>query len=153
MTGWIVIPGWEKFQHYHDRRPAWIKDYPDQIDRDEYRALSPTARALLQDVRRLCALSDGVVRIDGAGTRLGMRLRSAHWKELSDAGFIEVVASKPLALTRVREEKEKETSKSPKPKRRDGLKVTGWRMVRGSHGITHIPDPFGTDVPPIGRPL
>ena len=145
MSEWIVIPNWEKFQHYRDRRPVWIKDYPDQLDRDEYRALSPTARALLQDVRRLCALSDGVVRKEGAGTRLGMKLRREHWKELSDAGFIEIVASTPLALrARARRDRERDRpSKSPKSK----SKTTGWRMVRGSHGITYVPDPEGTDRP------
>lgn len=28
------------------------------------------------------------------------------------------------------------------------VKVTGWRMVRGSHGVTHVPDDLGTDQPP-----
>ena len=122
---WIVIPNWERFQHYQDRRPIWIKDYTDQLDRDEYRALSPTARALLQDVRRLCALSDGVVRRDTVAARVGMRLKREHWKELNDAGFIQLVASKPLALTRAGAETEKEKERSSelsKPRRRSSAK-------------------------------
>ena len=153
MTQWIVIPGWDKFQHYKDRRPPWLKDYVDQIDRDEYRALSPTARALLPDVRRLYALGDGVVRREGAGTRLGMKLRREHWEELSDAGFIEIRSSKPHPLRYARDRDRDRPSKSSNNKPR-GARVTGWRIVRGSHGMTTIPDPNGTDpAPTIGRPL
>lgn len=153
VTDWVVIPGWDKFQHYHDRRPVWIKDYPDQLDRDEYRALVPTARALLQDVRRLCALSDGVVRRDTVAARVGMRVKREHWDSLVNAGFVEFSASKPLALARARGETEEEPPKSPNTKPRKS-RVTGWRVVRGSHGQTTIPDPSGTDpAPTIGRTM
>lgn len=29
-----------------------------------------------------------------------------------------------------------------------GRRLTGWREVRGSHQVTHVRDPFGTDKPP-----
>jgi hypothetical protein len=32
--------------------------------------------------------------------------------------------------------------------RTNGQRLTGWREVRGTHGITHVPDPQGTDKPP-----
>jgi urease accessory protein UreF len=32
--------------------------------------------------------------------------------------------------------------------RRQGRSLTGWREVRGSHAISHVADPFGTDRPP-----
>lgn len=32
--------------------------------------------------------------------------------------------------------------------RAQGRKLTGWREVRGTHGIDHVADPFGTDRPP-----
>lgn len=32
--------------------------------------------------------------------------------------------------------------------RAQGQRLTGWREVRGTHGLTHIPDPKGTDRPP-----
>lgn len=32
--------------------------------------------------------------------------------------------------------------------RERGRKVTGWREVRGTHSVTHIADPEGTDRPP-----
>ena len=60
-TGWVVIPGWSKFQHYRDRHALWIKDYVDQLDRDEYRDLSLSARGFLRDLRLLWARNDGVL--------------------------------------------------------------------------------------------
>ena len=35
MDGWIVIPNWEKFQHYTDRNPPWVKLYTELNRRDE----------------------------------------------------------------------------------------------------------------------
>ena len=32
---WIEIVGWEKFQHYRDRRPIWIKNYLDLLNNDD----------------------------------------------------------------------------------------------------------------------
>jgi len=32
--------------------------------------------------------------------------------------------------------------------REAGRSLTGWREVRGTHGIDHVRDPFGTDRPP-----
>lgn len=29
-----------------------------------------------------------------------------------------------------------------------GVRITGWRETRGTHGIDHLPDPKGTDIPP-----
>ena len=154
MSGWIVIPNWEKFQHYHDRAPAWIKVYARLAQDDNWLSLSWADRGLLVSIWLAYAQSDGQVRTDFVRGSSGLRPRQDSLQRLSDAGFLEVSASKPLALARTRVETEKEKDPhTPKRRTRDGLKVTGWRMVRGSHGITHIPDPFGTDVPPIGRPL
>ena len=43
---WIVVPNWDKFQHYKDRDPVWIKVYfGAQLDRDDCRQLSLAAEA------------------------------------------------------------------------------------------------------------
>ena len=54
MDGWIVIPNWDKFQHYKDRHAPWLKDYVDQLDRDEYREPQPELRA---DCWQMCGNS------------------------------------------------------------------------------------------------
>ncbi len=95
---WIVIPGWDKFQHYHDRSPKWIKDYIEQLDRDEYLALTFAERGILQDIRKL--YSRRSLTLPG-NTRelsrvLGQRLSGKQLQRLVDAGYIEIVASKPV---------------------------------------------------------
>ena len=42
MTQWIEIVNWDKFQHYKDRRPVWIKLHLDLLDNDDY--LGPAGR-------------------------------------------------------------------------------------------------------------
>ncbi len=95
---WIVIPGWDKFQHYHDRSPKWIKDYIEQLDRDEYLELTFAERGILQDIRKL--YSRRSLTLPG-NTRelsrvLGQRLSGKQLQRLVDAGYIEIVASKPV---------------------------------------------------------
>lgn len=99
---WIVIPKWDKFQHYHDRNAPWIKNYTDLVHRDEYLELAPTARALLHGIWLLYELGAGVVRASSVQPALRMRAGGEHWNSLIHAGFIEISASKPLALTRAR---------------------------------------------------
>ena len=37
---WIVVPNWDKFQHYNDREPAWIKLYTELNASDDWLDLS-----------------------------------------------------------------------------------------------------------------
>lgn len=43
----MKIKNWERFQHYKDRNPPWIKLYHDLLDDREFFALSPPAARLL----------------------------------------------------------------------------------------------------------
>jgi hypothetical protein len=54
---WIVVTNWRKFQHYRDRRPAWIKLYPELLQNQNYRDLEFFHRALLFDIWLLYAAS------------------------------------------------------------------------------------------------
>jgi hypothetical protein len=46
---YISVKNWEKFQHYHNRRPPWIKLYVTLIDNDDpsYSALPDVSKILL----------------------------------------------------------------------------------------------------------
>ena len=97
---WIVIRNWDRFQHYRDRRPPWIKCYLELMSDDAYLELSSNRRALLHGLWMTFALSRGVVT---ANTRrlselVHQRVTSQDLQALSQAGFIQLVASKPLAL-------------------------------------------------------
>lgn len=107
---WIEIPRWAEFQHYRDRNPVWIREYVRQVRDDDYVSLELGARGLLHDLRLLYAENGGPLRESYARTRLGAPLGVAgqalgnhsrafrrHLAALNHAGFVEVLASKPLS--------------------------------------------------------
>ena len=158
MSEWIVIPNWEKFQHRADRSLPWIKLYVELSGRDDWRQLSLSERGLLVVLWIDYARSKGRIRVLDVGNRAGLTPHyahvSRHLKALSDAGFIEISDTPPLAHALAREEVEVDKT-PPTPPQSGGAKtksrspkITGWRLVRGSHGFTHIRDPKGTDKPP-----
>jgi hypothetical protein len=131
---WIVIPRWDEFQHYRDRNPIWIKDHVRQVRDDTYMSLELGARGLLHDLRLLYAENGGPLRESYARTRLGAPLGASgqtlgnhsrafrrHLEALNRAGFVQVLASEPLA-TETETEKERtnavtavELTKEPTP--------------------------------------
>ena len=157
---WIIVRNWDTFQHYRDRRPPWIKVYLDLTHNEEFLELTGHERGVLLGLWLEYAASGRKLRHDTAmiSRRLGLKVTKRTLKALNDAGFIEISASAALASRARTREKEKETD-PPTPRRGARAKprkpkTTGWRTVRGSHGMTTIPDPNGTDpAPPIGRPL
>lgn len=96
QAGWLAIVGWRKFQHYHDRRPIWIKTYLDLLERDEYLDLTPTARAVLHGLWLMTARRPSVNRLSTSklSRALNMRVTSQHLTSLRDAGFIDFCSSK-----------------------------------------------------------
>lgn len=97
---WIVIPNWDEFQHYSDRDPRWIKNYRHLLSDDDYLGLSGHCRSILHGLWLVYASSDGQVRLDARSLshRLALRVSSLQLESLNGAGFIEVSASRPLAL-------------------------------------------------------
>jgi hypothetical protein len=105
ISGWIVVRNWDKFQHYSERRPVWIKLYTDINSSDEWLELSTAARGMLTTIWAEYARSGGHLRVEKCMQLCGKSARSAHIDSLIHAGFIQVVASKPLAQRREEEEK------------------------------------------------
>jgi hypothetical protein len=110
MTGddWIIVPGWDKFQHYRDRHPVWIKVYVELRDKDEWTDLSYALRGLLVSIWIEYGACRGLLRVSKLAQKCGQSTRHQHLRSLSDAGFIQLSASKPLAQRREEKEKEKE---------------------------------------------
>src|SRR5215471_8722955 len=96
--GWIVVPNWEKFQHYKDRVPPWIKLHLEILDKPETADLSDAEFGLLVRIYALYARSRGTLRASYVQTYVGSRWTRRHLEALNDAGLIRLVASKPLAL-------------------------------------------------------
>ncbi len=95
---WIVIPNWERFQHYKNRNPTWIKLYTELASDSEWDSLTLPQRGLLVTIWIEYASSRGRVRIENVRRRVGISFRNASVEALNHAGFIELSASKPLAL-------------------------------------------------------
>lgn len=95
---WIVIPNWDRFQHYTHRRPLWIKVYTDLLRKDEYLELSFAERGLLHGIWLAYADRNGLLKTAELSAVLQDRARQAHVESLNHAGLIGVSASKPLSL-------------------------------------------------------
>ena len=156
---WIVIPNWEKFQHYKDRDPSWIKLYTELEHRDDWLHLTLAERGLLVCIWIEYTLRNGELRSADLPSFVLQKIPRRSLDSLQAAGFIEVSASKPSRARAGARSREEETeTETPKPpsekgatnerKKKPRVRPTGWREVRGSHGIDYIPDPFGTDKPP-----
>lgn len=97
---WIEVVDWQRFQHYRDRRPLWIKLYTELLDDDVFLALPEGTRLLLVELWLMYATTHGQLT-DSTRTlsqRLRHRVFTHQLERLNEAGFIRFVASKPAAL-------------------------------------------------------
>jgi hypothetical protein len=112
--GWILVPDWDKFQHYKGRDAPWIKNYTALLSDPDYLELPPATQALLHKLWLLYAKSHRQVphSTSYVSRLLAQRVVDSQLVSLNQAGFIQVSASKPLApRVRSREELSKENSK------------------------------------------
>ena len=132
---WLKPNNWDKFQHYRNRRPPWIKLHRELLDDRKYARLPLASKALAPLLWLLASeQQDGI--FDGSTEELTFRLRlSAEEVEegksaLISAGFF-VHASKSLASRLQRATPEREGEGEPEveslPERivRLGSKVIG----------------------------
>jgi hypothetical protein len=93
---YIVVDGWEKFEHYGDRRTApWIKNYTGLLKRDEYLDLTLAQRGVLHGLWLVYAMESGEItdRPGDLSRALGARITKATLEALNHAGFISFRAS------------------------------------------------------------
>lgn len=122
MTWTIRVPKWDKFQHYKDRSPTWIKLYRELLNRRSWRDLSGPAAKLLVDVWLLAAESkDGKITLPLPDIAWRLRLELpdmlADLQTLQGYELVEVaphdasapVATVPTALAQRRDRAEGET--------------------------------------------
>lgn len=99
---WIIVPHWDEFQHPDALRsssPPWIKTWTRLLSDDDYRRLTSAQRGVLHGVWVEYARSHRRLTDDTAALtrRLGCRVTDAQLNALSDAGFIELSASRPAS--------------------------------------------------------
>lgn len=90
---WIEIPNWDRFQHYRDRRPAWVKAYVSLLTNVDYRALTGHQRAVLLGIWLMYASNSSRLAVDTASlTRaIGLRVSEKTIDALEQAGFVRIV--------------------------------------------------------------
>jgi hypothetical protein len=119
----LRIKGWNKFQHFKDRKPPWVKLYRDILDDMEWFELDPAAAKILVMLWLIASESDGELPDNKT---LAFRLRCttshvsdaisklSHWLEQDDISVIsERYQDDPLETereTELEEEREAETS-------------------------------------------
>lgn len=119
---WKLTPkNWERFQHYKDRSPAWIKLHRSLLDDYQFHCLPVASRALAPCIWLLAAEYDKG-EICASPTEIAYRLHYSvedltdAIKPLIDSGFV-VDASSALApcyqdaIPEKKEEKRREESK------------------------------------------
>lgn len=127
MTEWLRVKNWDRFQHYKDRSPPWIKLHYTTLDDYAWSHLPDTAKAHLMGIWLLASRQDGRIPNDAAwiGTRIGARSR-VDLGVLIRAGFLEKDASTALAPSDsesldLEEKRREETEKRREETEREAL--------------------------------
>lgn len=99
MSGYLRIRNWERFQHYKNRRPPWIKFYVEILDDDAVISLPLATQLLLDRLLLVAALTDNRISVDtgliARRTHIPRRQVTVGLAQLLAIGFLE--ASNPLA--------------------------------------------------------
>jgi hypothetical protein len=61
VMGWLTVKNWERFQHYKDRKPPWIKLYRDILDDKVYLSLPVASMALAPCIWLIASENDGKI--------------------------------------------------------------------------------------------
>lgn len=89
MTGFFQVKNFEKFQHYKDRSPPWIRFYNAILDDYEYARLQDASKAHLTGIWLLASRYDNKIPYDPEW--IARRINATtpvNLEELASAGFI-----------------------------------------------------------------
>lgn len=104
----LRVRNWDRYQHYKDRRPVWIKLYTSSDDY-AYSQLTLAERGLLHELWKLAGRTDNTIPYDAKWiARAAQISERIDLKVLIEQGFIEV-DSDPLAIRKQDAIPEKET--------------------------------------------
>lgn len=123
--GWIVVRNWDRFQHPDARRgegiQPWFKVYTKLAHNPDFDNLTMPQKGLLLSIWVNFAASDGLLSVSRMASEIaqipGQRMRRDSLDSLIQAGFIMVVASRPLASSKQRAslDKRREEKNPPNP--------------------------------------
>ncbi len=160
---YLTVTNFERFQHYRDRAPTWIKLYNSILDDYAFVALPEAARAQLMLLWLVASRHDNRIPYDEAFIREQLHVRSRlHLGTLIEAGFVAVVeqdASTTLArpgrdvgtvLARAEQDAppalaSSEHTASPRGR---GRALTRGREEKDTHNVASVREGNGTSPPP-----
>lgn len=103
MNSRLKVAGWDKFQHYKDRSPPWIKLHKGLLDNFDFQMLPVASRALAPMIWLLASEADDG-SVDANPDFLAFRLRAPRkeivdgLKPLIDKGFLLVEQDDSTAI-------------------------------------------------------
>lgn len=99
MTQFLSVKDWDKFQHYKDRQPPWIKLHRELLDNYEFTCLQDASKAHLMLIWLLASQLDNRVPNDAGwiARRIGA-LSTVNIKLLIDKGFLVVEQNDSILL-------------------------------------------------------
>lgn len=124
---YFKIKNWDKFQHYKNRQPPWIKLHRELLNNYEFSCLQDASKMHLMMIWLLASQTDNKLPADPAWLKNALHIDSEPDLEaLFNAGFIEIdssvlAACKQSAIVEteaeadLETEAEKDTSKTPPP--------------------------------------
>lgn len=97
MTRSFRVRNWDKFQHYKNRNPPWIKLHTSLLENYEFASLQDASKLLAMCIWLLAARSDNKIPADPDWIKSKCNLKSKpDLSPLFDAGFIEWIQELPL---------------------------------------------------------
>ena len=94
---WIIVPDWQRFQHYGlARQPTWIKNSIGLLHKDEYLDLPMAARGLLHGIWLAYADRDGLLKRSELPEILGQPVEDSDLAALLATDWIEFHAEQPF---------------------------------------------------------
>lgn len=99
----LSVKNYEKYQHYKDRNPPWVKVYWDLLSDDKFIMLTMEERSLYLHMILLASRHGNVIPLDGNYIRLQLKLNAEpNLRTLISAGFL-IATCKPGPSKRVEE--------------------------------------------------
>lgn len=94
MSEYIRVKNWDKFQHYKDRTPPWIKLYNDLLSDYDFTCLQDDSKLHLVMIYLVASQTENRIPNDGNWIKKKAMLdNDVRLQPLIDAGFIELVQS------------------------------------------------------------
>jgi ribosomal protein L12E/L44/L45/RPP1/RPP2 len=124
---YFQVRHWDRFQHYKDRSPPWIKLYTDLLDNYEFARLQDASKAHLLAIWMLASRNSNRLPLDPVwvGQRISA-LEPVDLDALLSAGFIEaydaasnLLASCQQSATQRRGEESREKKRKEEPRARE----------------------------------